>query len=294
MDDLDVLARRFEEHRPRLRAVARRLLGSTAEADDAVQEAWLRLNRSGANEIENLEAWLVRTVGRVALNLLRSRLTRREEPLDLFFPHEVTEEPAGQDPEQEAMLADSLGLALQVVLDTLTPAERLAYVLHDLFSVPFDETGAILDRTPDAARQLASRGRRRIRGLDLGTDGVLHDGPAQRHVVEAFLAAARDGDFDALLAVLDPDIVQRTAAADGSILEVHGAISVAARAQAFSSEGLEVLPALVDGRTGWVTYRNGDVDTVVALTIISGRITQMDVVIDPVRIAHVTVAPLEQ
>ena len=294
MDDLDVLARRFEEHRPRLRAVARRLLGSTAEADDAVQEAWLRLNRSGANEIENLEAWLVRTVGRVALNLLRSRRTRREEPLDLFFPHEVTEEPAGPDPEQEAMLADSLGLALQVVLDTLTPAERLTYVLYDLFSVPFDEIGAILDRTPDAARQLASRGRRRIRGLDLGTDGVLHDGPAQRHVVEAFLAAARDGDFDALLAVLDLDIVQRTAAADGSILEVQGARSVATRAQAFSLEGVDVLPALVDGRAGWISYLNGDVYTVGALTITSGRITQMDVVIDPVRIAHVTVAPLEQ
>lgn len=294
MDDLDVLARRFEEHRPRLRAVARRLLGSTAEADDAVQEAWLRLNRSGADGIENLEAWLVRTVGRVALNLLRSRRTRREEPLDLVFPHEVTDEPAGPDPEQEAMLADSLGLALQVVLDTLTPAERLAYVLHDLFSVPFDEIGAILDRTPDAARQLASRGRRRIRGLDLGTDGVPHDGPAQRHVVEAFLAAARDGDFDALLAVLDPDIVQRTAAADGSILEVHGARSVATRAQAFSLESAEVLPALVDGRAGWISYLNGDVYTVGALTITNGRITQMDVIIDPVRIAHVTVAPLEQ
>lgn len=294
MDDHDGLARRFEEHQPRLRAVAHRLLGSTAEADDAVQEAWIRLNRTGADEIDNLEAWLVRTVGRVALNLLRARRTRREEPLDVLLPAEVIEDLAVPDPEQEALLADSVGLALQVVLDTLTPAESLAYVLHDLFLVPFDEIGAILDRSPDAARQLASRGRRRIRGLDLTTDDEVHtDGPAERQVVEAFLAAAREGDFDALLALLHPDIVQRSAAADGSVIEVRGAKSVATRAQAFPLAGVDVSPALVNGRPGWISYLHGGIYTVGALTIASGRITQMDVLIDPVRIAEVTVVPLE-
>src|SRR5262245_44457516 len=166
MDERDWLAERFQEHRPRLRAVAYRMLGSTTEADDAVQEAWIRLSRSNASAIDNLEAWLVTTVGRVALNKLRSRRTRREEPLDTHLPDPIVEPADGVEPEHEAVLADSVGLALLVVLDTLTPAERLAYVLHDMFSVPFEEIGTILDRTPDAARQLASRGRRRIRGAD--------------------------------------------------------------------------------------------------------------------------------
>src|SRR5215208_4927860 len=206
MDAHDWLAERFDEHRPRLRAVAYRILGSPSEAEDAVQEAWIRLDRSNADEIENLEAWLVTAVGRVALNMLRSRKTRREESLDGRLPDPIVDRADGVDPEHEALLADSVGLALLVVLATLTPAERLAYVLHDMFSVPFDEIGAILHRSTDSARQLASRGRRRIRGADTTPDA---HAAAQHEVVEAFLAAARDGDFDALLAELDPDIVLR-------------------------------------------------------------------------------------
>lgn len=292
MEDHDELARRFQVHRPRLHAVARRLLGSATEADDAVQETWLRLDRAGADGIENLEAWLVRTVGRVALNLLRSRNTRRETPLEVVAPEEETEDPAAPDPSHAAVLADSLGLALQIVLDTLTPAERLAYVLHDMFAVPFEEIADVLGRTPDAARQLASRGRRRIRGLDPRGDDALPDEPADREVLDAFLAAARHGDFDALLAVLDPDIVQRTDAADGSTLEVRGARTVAARAQAVSHEDLDVRPALVHGRPGWAAYRNDTLVTLGALTITHGRITHMDVLIDPARIARATVTPL--
>src|ERR687889_559640 len=209
MDERDWLAQRFQEHRPRLRAVAYRMLGSTSEADDALQEAWVRLGRSNAGDIDNLEAWLVTVVGRVALNMLRLRKTRREEPLDAqYLPDPIVERAGGiDDPEHEALLADSVGLALLVVLETLTPAERLAYVLHDMFSVPFEKIGAILERSPEAARQLASRARRRIRAADTTPDA---DAAAQQEeVVEAFLAAARDGDFDALVAVLDPDIVVR-------------------------------------------------------------------------------------
>ncbi|HEY6673263.1 MAG TPA: sigma-70 family RNA polymerase sigma factor, partial [Solirubrobacterales bacterium] len=231
MDERDWLAERFQEHRTRLRAVAYRMLGSTSEADDAVQETWIRLSRSNAGEIDNLEAWLVTAVGRVALNMLRARKTRREEPLDAHLPDPIVDRADGIDPEHEALLADSVGLALLVVLETLTPAERLAYVLHDMFSVPFDEIGAILDRSPDAARQLASRGRRRIRGADTTPDA---DAAAQQGVVEAFLAAARDGDFDALVAVLDPDIVVREDTGSGTIVEVRGAENVARRAMAFS------------------------------------------------------------
>jgi len=291
MDDHDWLAQRFEEHRPRLRAVAGRMLGSTGEADDAVQEAWFRLDRSEADRIENLEAWLVTTVGRVCLNLLRARSTRREEPLDTH-PEAATPDPEATNPEQDALVADSVGLALQVVLDTLTPAERLAYVLHDLFSVPFEEIGAVLDRSPNAVRQLASRGRRRLRGLEpVAEEETTDDAPAQRRVVEAFLAAARGGDFDALLAVLDPDIVQRTTTADGSTVTVRGAATVAARAKAFTMEGLDVRPARVDGRVGWVAYLHGSVHTVGALTIAHGQITGMDIQLDPGRIAHHDIVP---
>src|SRR4051812_16020355 len=213
MQERDWLAERFEEHRPRLRAVAYRMLGSTTEADDAVQEAWIGLSRSNASEIDNLEAWLVTTVGHVALNMLRSRRTRRELPFDERLPEPVVERADGIDPEQEALLADSVGLALLVVLEQLTPAERLAYVLHDMFSVPFDDIASILDRSPDATRQLASRGRRRIRQADADPE----DSPAaQQEVVEAFLAAARDGKFDDLVALLDPDIVVRYDMGTGS------------------------------------------------------------------------------
>jgi RNA polymerase sigma factor (sigma-70 family) len=283
MDERDWLTERFQEHRPRLRAVAYRMLGSTSEADDAVQEAWIRLSRSNAGEIDNLEAWLVTAVGRVALNMLRSRKTRREEPLDAHLPDPIVDRADGINPEHEALLADSVGLALLVVLETLTPAERLAYVLHDMFSVPFDEIGAILDRSPEAARQLASRGRRRIRGADTTLDA---DAVAQQEVVEAFLAAARDGDFDALVAVLDPDIVVREDTGSGTIVEVRGAENVARRATAVSRLGLDARPALVNGAAGWVSLLDGDVYAVAALTLRNGRITTMDILLDPARLAR--------
>jgi RNA polymerase sigma factor (sigma-70 family) len=283
MDERDWLAERFQAHRPRLRAEAYRMLGSTSEADDAVQEAWIRLSRSNAGEIDNLEAWLVTAVGRVALNMLRSRKRRREEPLDAHLPDPIVDRADGIDPEHEALLADSVGLALLVVLETLTPAERLAYVLHDMFAVPFDEIGAILDRSPDAARQLASRGRRRIRGADTTPDADL---AAQQEVVEAFLAAARGGDFDALVAVLDPDIVVREDRGSGTLVEVRGAENVARRAMAVSQLGLVARPALVNGAAGWVSLLDGDVYAVGALTLQNGRITTMDILLDPARLAR--------
>ena len=281
MDERDWLAERFQEHRPRLRAVAYRMLGSTSEADDAVQEAWIRLSRSNAGEIDNLEAWLVTAVGRVALNMLRSRKTRREEPLDAHLPDPVVDRADGIDPEHEALLADSVGLALLVVLETLTPAERLAYVLHDMFSVPFDEIGAILDRSPEAARQLASRGRRRIHGADTTPDA---DPAAQQEVVAAFLAAARDGDFDALVAVLDPEVVVREDTGSGTIVEVRGAENVARRATAASQLGLVARPALVNGAVGWVSLLDGEAYAIGALTLRNGRITAMDFFLDPERV----------
>jgi RNA polymerase sigma factor (sigma-70 family) len=283
MDERDWLAERFQEHRPRLRAEAYRMLGSTSEADDAVQEAWIRLSRSKAGEIDNLEAWLVTVVGRVALNMLRSRKRRREEPLDAHLPDPIVDRADGIDPEHEALLADSVGLALLVVLETLTPAERLAYVLHDMFAVPFDDIGAILDRSPDAARQLASRGRRRIRGADTPPDA---DPAAQQEVVEAFLAAARDGDFDALVAVLDPDIVVREDTGSGTLVEVRGAENVARRAMAFSQLGLVARPALINGVAGWVSLLDGEVFAIGALTLQNGRITTMDILLDPARLAR--------
>ena len=284
MDERDWLAQRFQEHRPRLRAVAYRMLGSTSEADDAVQEAWIRLSRSNAGKIDNLEAWLLTVVGRVALNMLRSRKTRGEEPLDAHLPDPIVDRADGIDPEHEALLADSVGLALLVVLETLTPAERLAYVLHDMFSVPFEEIGAILDRSPEAARQLASRGRRRIRSAHTTPDA---DAAAQQEVVEAFLAAARDGDFDALVAVLDPDIVLREDWGSGTIVEVRGAENVARRAMSASQrDGLVVRPALINGAAGWVSVLDGELYAIGALTLQNGRITTMDILLDPARLAR--------
>jgi RNA polymerase sigma factor (sigma-70 family) len=285
MDERDWLAQRFQEHRPRLRAVAYRMLGSTSEADDAVQEAWIRLSRSNASEIDNLEAWLVTVVGRVALNMLRSRKTRREQPLDARLPDPIVDRADGIDPEHEALLADSVGLALLVVLETLTPAERLAYVLHDMFSVPFEEIGAILERSPEAARQLASRARRRIRGAAPVPDA---DAAAQQEeVVEAFLAAARDGDFDALLAVLDPEIVLREDWGSGTIVEVRGALNVVRRAMAASQrDGLVGRAALINGAPGWVSLLDGELYAICALTVHNGRITTMDILLDPARLAR--------
>jgi RNA polymerase sigma factor (sigma-70 family) len=288
MDEREWLAQRFQEHRPRLRAVAYRMLGSTSEADDALQEAWIRLSRSNASEIDNLEAWLVTVVGRVALNMLRSRKTRREEPLDAqYLPDPIVERASGiDDPEHEALLADSVGLALLVVLETLTPAERLAYVLHDMFSVPFEEIGAILNRSPEAARQLASRARRRIRTAHTTphhADAAAHH---EEEVVEAFLAAARDGDFDALLAVLDPDIVERVDTGSGTIVVVRGAQNVAHRAMAVSQPGLVGRPALINGAPGWVSVLDGELYAIAALTVHNGRITTMDILLDPARLAR--------
>jgi RNA polymerase sigma-70 factor (ECF subfamily) len=286
----DWLAERFEEHRPRLRAVAYRMLGSTSEADDAVQEAWIRLSRSDAGAIENLEAWLVTAVGRVALNMLRSRRTRREQPLDERLPDPIVDRADGVDPEHEALLADSVGLALLVVLEALTPAERLAYVLHDMFSVSFDEIGAILERSPEAARQLASRARRRIRGLDTSPDA---DAAAQREVVDAFLAAAREGDFQALVAVLDPDVVVREDSGSGTLLEVRGAQNVARRASAFSQLGLVVRRARVNGAAGWVSLRDGEPYAVAAITVHDGRIAAMDILLDRARLARLDLTAID-
>jgi RNA polymerase sigma-70 factor, ECF subfamily len=290
MEDRDRLAERFEAHRPRLRAVAYRMLGSTGEADDAVQETWIRLSRSNADEIENLEAWLVTAVGRVALNMLRSRKTRREEPLDGRLPDPIVDRADGVDPEHEALLADSVGLALLVVLETLTPAERLAYVLHDMFSIPFEEIGAILDRSADAARQLASRGRRRIRGTETTPDA---DPAAQHEVVQAFLAAARGGDFEGLVALLDPDIVRREDTGIGTIVELRGAEAIASKAMAFAQLGMVVRPALINGAAGWIAVRDGEVYGVAGVTVQNGRIRTMDVLLDPARLARLDLTALD-
>jgi RNA polymerase sigma factor (sigma-70 family) len=284
MDEHDWLAERFDEHRPRLRAVAYRILGSPSEAEDAVQEAWIRLDRSNADEIDHLEAWLVTAVGRVALNMLRARKTRREESLGFRMPDPIVDRADGVDPEHEALLADSVGLALLVVLETLTPAERLAYVLHDMFSVPFDEIAAILDRSPDAARQLASRARRRVRNAD-ATPGA--GAGARQEVVEAFLAAARKGEFDALVAVLDPAVVVREDRGDGNVVEVRGAENVAARARAASQLGGVARPALVNGAPGWIAILDGRLFAVAAVTLHNGRLAGMDILLDPARLARV-------
>ena len=289
MDETEWLAERFEQHRPRLRAVAYRMLGSLTEADDALQDAWIRLSRSNASEIDNLEAWLTTVVGRVALNMLRSRKSRREQPLldAHLLPDPIVVERAeeGIDPEHEALLADSVGLALLVVLETLTPPERLAYVLHDMFSVPFEQIAPIVERSPEAARQLASRARRRVRGAAPVPDADL---TAQWEVVEAFLAAARDGDFDALLAVLDPEIVERVDTGSGTILEVRGALNVARRALAAGSQrdGLVGRSALINGAAGWVSVLDGELYAICALTVHNGRITTMEILLDPARLAR--------
>jgi RNA polymerase sigma-70 factor (ECF subfamily) len=291
MDELDWLAERFQEHRPRLGAVAYRMLGSTSEADDAVQEAWIRLSRSNAGEIDNLEAWLVTVVARVALNMLRSRNTRREESMGAFLPDPIVDRVDGIAPEHEALLADSVGLALLVVLETLTPPERLAFVLHDMFSVPFDEIGAILQRSPEAARQLASRGRRRIRDADTTPDA---DAATQHEVVDAFLAAARDGDFDALVAALDPDVVRRVDDGSGTILETRGAENTARTAMAAAQLGLVPRLALINGAAGWVSTRDGALYSIAAITVRNGRIASMDVILDGARLARLDLTALDR
>jgi len=291
MDERDWLAERFEEHRLRLRAVAYRMLGSLSEADDAVQEAWVRLSRSDADEIENLGGWLTTVVGRVSLNMLRSRRTRREEPLDaVHVPEPIVDRVDGTDPEHEALLADSVGLALLVVLETLSPPERLAFVLHDIFAVPFDEIAPIVDRSPEAARQLASRARRRVRAENTVPDT---DPNAQREVVEAFLGAARDGDFDRLVAVLDPDVVLRADLGAAGSREVRGADAVIGQAMFYSQLGLVMKPALINGAAGVVTTRDGRPFSVGAFTVRGGRIVEMDWLADPARLRELDLTILD-
>jgi len=282
------LAGEFEQHRPHLRAVAYRILGSLSEADDAVQDAWLRLSRADTSEVQSLEAWLTTVVARVALNMLRSRNTRRELPLDMHVPDPIIDRVDGTDPEHEALLADSVGLALLVVLETLTPPERLAFVLHDMFAVPFEEIATILERSPEAARQLASRARRRVRGAAPAADAALG---AQRAVVEAFLAASRDGDFDALVGVLDPDVVLRAdgGAAPGLSHRVQGAETVAGRALMFRRADLSIHHALVNGSPGLLSTRDGELFSVMGLTIRGGRIAEMDILVDPERLRRLDV-----
>ena len=285
------LTESFEEHRPRLRAVAYRMLGSLSEADDAVQEAWIRLNRSDADEIDNLGAWLTTVVGRVALNMLRARRVRREEPL-AALPEPIVDRTDGTDPEHEALLADSVGLALLVVLEMLSPAERLAFVLHDMFAVPFDDIARIVDRSPDAARQLASRARRRVRGAPAVPDADL---ATQRRVLDAFLAASREGDFEALVALLDPDIVLRAdSGSPQGVLEVRGAENVVRRALTFARLGLEIRPALVNGAVGAVSIRDGKLFSVGALTVRGGRIVEVDFLTDPERLQRLDVSMLDE
>jgi RNA polymerase sigma-70 factor (ECF subfamily) len=290
MDDQQWLSERFEEHRTRLRAVAYRMLGSLREADDAVQEAWLRLSRSDADQIENLGGWLTTVVGRVSLNMLRSRDSRREQPLGVHVPEPIVERADGTDPEHQALVADSVGLALLVVLETLSPAERLAFVLHDIFAVPFDEIAPIVERSPEAARQLASRARRRVRAENTVPDADLD---AQREVVEAFLAAARDGDFDRLVAALDPDVVLRADFGAAGSREVRGAAAVIGQAMSYSQLGLIMKPALVNGAVGVVTTRDGQPFSVGGFTVRHGRIVEMDWFADSARLRELDLTLLD-
>ena len=292
MTDQDWLATRFEEQRPHLRAVAYRMLGSLSEADDAVQEAWIRLSRTDTSAVENLGGWLTTVVARVALNMLRSRSTRREQPLDVHVPDPIVDPVAGTNPEHEALLADSVGLAMLVVLETLPPPERLAFVLHDMFAVPFSEIGAIIERSPDAARQLASRGRRRVRGTVPVPDADL---TAQWEVVEAFHAAARDGDFERLVALLDPNVVLR---ADGGLTglssRIQGAETVAGQALMFARIDLTMRRARINGAAGAVALLDGRPFSVGAFTIRNGRIVEIDILADPERLAALDLTILDE
>ncbi|TMR06776.1 sigma-70 family RNA polymerase sigma factor [Actinomadura soli] len=290
MDEREFLAGEFEKHRVHLRAVAYRMLGSLAEADDAVQESWFRLSRSDADAIENLGGWLTTVVGRVCLDMLRSRTARREDPLEERLPDPVIGPASGADPEHEALLADSVGLALLVVLQSLTPAERLAFVLHDTFAVPFEDIAPIIGRSPAAARQLASRARRRVRGSAPVPD---RDPARQREIVEAFQAAAQYGDFEALVAVLDPDVVLRAdVGGPTGLTEVHGAEAVAGRALMFRHGGGESRPARINGTAGVVGILDGRAKSVLSFTIVNGRIAAIDIFADPARLADLDLTAL--
>jgi RNA polymerase sigma factor (sigma-70 family) len=293
MTDIEFLAERFEECRSHLRAVAYRMLGSLSEADDAVQEAWLKLSRSDTSEVANLGGWLTTVVGRVCLDMLRTRASRRELPLEerVYMPDPIISGPNAIDPEQEALLGDSVGLALLVVLETLPPAERLAFVLHDMFAVPFDAIAPIVGRTETATRQLASRGRRRVRGA---TPDSVDDLAHQREVVNAFLAAARNGDFDALVAILDPNVVARS---DGGSLRrsgvLRGATAVARGATAFSRLAETARPAIINGAAGFVAIKQGRPFSVMAFTITNGKIVGIDTLTDPERLRDLDLTILD-
>ncbi len=276
------LAERFETNRGHLRAVAYRMLGSLSEADDAVQECWLRLSRSDTSEIENLGGWLTTVVSRICLDMLRSRESRREEAMGVHIPDPIVSSAEGIDPEQEALLADSVGLALLVVLESLNPAERLAFVLHDLFAVSFEEIAPIVGRTPTAARQLASRARRRVQGSVPSPDADL---ARQREVVNAFLAASRNGDFDALLSLLDPEVVLRV----DSGPETRGSQSVARQ---FVGRATGARPALVNGAAGAVGFVDGKLSVVLGFTVAGGKIVEIDAIADPARLSQL--APISR
>lgn len=279
MEQSEWLAVRFEEHRPHLRTVAYRMLGSLSDADDAVQDTWVRASRAGAGEVEELRAWLTTIVARVCLNMLRTRASRREQPV----PDPVVSLDTGPDPEAEAVLAESVGFALQIVLDTLTPAERLAFVLHDIFSLPFEEIAAIVGRTSQATRQLASRARRRVREAEPA--GQERDLARQRKVVDAFLVAGRAGDFDALISVLHPDVVTRVDLGAGGSKMTRGADAVARRAALGADAGVEPHHVLVNGAAGVVLTKAGRPVAVMAFTIAAERIVRIDTIADPDRVA---------
>ena len=284
------LAEQFEENRPHLQAVAYRMLGSLSEADDAVQEGWLRLNRAGADEIENLSGWLTTVVARVCLDMLRSRKSKREESLEAHAPETIVAHENKIDPEQEALLADSVGLALLVVLETLAPAERLAFVLHDMFDLSFDEIAPIVGRSSTAARQLASRARRRVQGAETVRSADLS---SQREVIEAFLAAARGGNFEALLAVLDPDVVLRSdpaAVPPGAPTEIRGAEAIANRAARRGARAAQ--PALVNGAVGVIIAPRGRLLMVLRFKITNGKIIEMEAVANPDRLHQLDLAIL--
>jgi RNA polymerase sigma-70 factor (ECF subfamily) len=294
MDEQDWLADRFEEHRGHLRSVAYRMLGSLTEADDAVQDTWLRVSRSGASEVENLGGWLTTIVARVCLNVMRSRNVRREESLGVHLP-----DPVIKSPEEEALLADSVSLALLVVLDTLAPAERLAFVLHDMFELPFEEIAPMVGRSPAAARQLASRARRRVKGAEIPAPDA--DLARQRQVVDAFFLAARGGDFDALVALLDPDVVLRSdagASRPAASVVIRGAAAVARQALGGGSGGDRVRqaalvrPALVNGAAGVVITIGGRPFAVMGFTVAGGKIVEIDAITDPERVRRIAAAVL--
>ena len=293
MDESKWLADRFEEHRAHLRAVAYRMLGSLSEADDAVQDAWLRLSRSEASEIENLGGWLTTVVARVCLNMLRARNVRREESLEVHLPDPIVSPEGELQPEEEALLADSVGLALQVVLDSLAPAERLAFVLHDMFELPFEEIAPMIGRNPAAARQLASRARRRVKGAKVPEPDP--DLARQRVVVDAFFSAARGGDFDALVALLDPNVVLRADFGPwrpAASRVIHGAAAVARQARLGANPAAQLHPALVNGAAGVVVTVRGRPFVVMAFTVAAGKIVEIDVIGDRDRVRRIAAAVL--